>query len=63
VHPVEFAADVAPGVVGGILDHPQAQQSEPTPLDVHSEPVLGASGTPGEAEPVNLFGAVDFSYY
>ena len=41
VHPVEFAAGVAPGVAGGVLDHPQEQQREPAQLDVGGDAVLG----------------------
>ncbi len=40
VHAVEFLPDVAPGAVGGVLDHPQEQQGEPAQLDVSSNPIL-----------------------
>ena len=40
MHPVEFAAGVAPGVAGGVLDHPQEQQREPAQLDVGADAVL-----------------------
>ena len=40
VHPVEFVADVAPGVAGGVLDHPQEQQRQPAKLDVGADAVL-----------------------
>ena len=40
VHPVEFAAGVAPGVAGGVLDHPQEQQREPAQLDVGADAVF-----------------------
>src|SRR6266566_1690283 len=40
VHTVEFVADVAPGVVGGVLDHPEQQQREPAQLDVGADAVF-----------------------
>jgi hypothetical protein len=40
VHTVQFVADVAPGVAGGVLDHPDQQQCEPAQLDVGADPVL-----------------------
>jgi hypothetical protein len=40
VHPVEFVADVAPGVAGGVLDHAQEQQRQPAQLDVGADAVL-----------------------
>jgi hypothetical protein len=40
VHAVEFVADVAPGVAGGVLDHPQEQQRQPAQLDVGADAVL-----------------------
>jgi hypothetical protein len=39
-HPVEFVAQVAPGVAGGILDDPDEQQRQPAQLDVGADAVL-----------------------
>lgn len=49
VHPVEFVAGVAPGVVGGVRDHSQEQQCEPAQLDGRADPVLAVMehGGPG----------------
>lgn len=33
VHPLEFVADVAPGVVGGVLDDPDQEQGERAQLE------------------------------
>jgi len=33
-------ADVAPGVAGVVLDHPDQQQGEPAQLDVRADPVF-----------------------
>ncbi len=40
VHPLEFVADVAPGVVGGVLDDADEEQGEPAQLDVGADPVF-----------------------
>jgi hypothetical protein len=40
VHPVEFVAQVAPGVAGGVLGDADEQQGEPAQLDVGADAVL-----------------------
>ncbi len=40
VHPVEFVADVAPGVAGGVLGHADQQERKPAQLHVGADPVL-----------------------
>ncbi len=42
VHAVEFVADVAPGVVGGVLDHADQQQGEPAQLDARGSGPCGS---------------------
>jgi len=40
VEAIEFVADVAPGVTGGVLDDTWQQQSQPAQLDVGADAVL-----------------------
>jgi len=40
VQAVEFVWDVAPGLVGGVRDHPHQQQRKPAELDVRADAVL-----------------------
>src|SRR5665811_2593221 len=55
VHPVEFVADVAPGLIGGVLDHPKQQQGQPAQLDVRADPVLAVVEDRAQAEGCLLY--------
>jgi len=50
VHPLEFVADVASGVGGGVLDHAEQEQGEPAQLDVGADPVLAVVEDRAQAE-------------
>src|SRR5665811_2265929 len=50
VETVEFVADVAPGVAGGVLHDSDQQQGQPAQLDVGADPVLAIMEHGAQAE-------------